>query len=77
MIPESAIKTDQAQKFVYVIDEQSCAQYRAVVLGPSLGMQRIVRSGLKEGDVVAVEGLAKIFMPGMRVAAESNKTPEP
>jgi len=77
VIPESAIKTDQAQKFVYVIDESSCAQYRSVVLGPSLGMQRIVRSGLQEGDVVVVEGLAKIFMPGMPVAPEQNNAPQP
>ncbi|TAE92189.1 MAG: efflux RND transporter periplasmic adaptor subunit [Verrucomicrobia bacterium] len=77
VIPEMAIKTDQGQKFVYVVDEKSCAQYRPVVLGPSLGMNRIIRSGLKEGDTIVVNGLAKIFMPGMPVAAESQPTPKP
>ena len=77
VIPEMAIKTDQGQKFVYVIDEKSCAQYRPVVLGPSLGMNRIIRSGLQEGDTIVVNGLAKIFMPGMPVAAETPKSPTP
>lgn len=76
-IAEAAIKTDQGQKFVYVIDEQSCAQYRPVTLGPSLGLRRIIRSGLKEGDVVVVNGLAKIFMPGMPVKPEFEKKETP
>lgn len=70
LVEETAIKTDQGQKFVYVIDEKSLAQYRPVVLGPSVQGKRIIRSGLKEGDVVVVNGLAKIFMPGMPVVPE-------
>ena len=77
IIPETAIKTDQGQKFVYVIDDKSCAQYRPVTLGPGLGLRRIIRSGLKEGDVIVVNGLAKIFMPGMPVAPEFEKTTKP
>ena len=77
VIPEMAIKTDQGQKYVYVIDEKSCAQYRLVTLGPTRGMNRIIRSGLKEGDTIVVNGLAKIFMPGMHVAPETSSTPTP
>lgn len=75
VLSETAIKTDQGQKFVYVIDEKSCAQYRPVVLGPLKGQRRIIRSGLTEGDVVVVNGLAKIFMPGMPVQQQF-ETPE-
>ena len=77
VIPEMAIKTDQGQKYVYVIDEKSCAQYRLVKLGPTRGMNSIIRSGLKEGDTIVVNGLAKIFMPGMPVAPETSSTPTP
>jgi RND family efflux transporter MFP subunit len=77
VLSETAIKTDQGQKFVYVIDEKSLAQYRPVVLGPVMGQRRIIRSGLKEGDVVVVNGLAKIFMPGMPVVAEYEKLSTP
>lgn len=75
VIPEAAIKTDQGQKFVYVIDDKSCAQYRPVTLGPGLGLRRIIRQGLNEGDTVVVNGLAKIFMPGMPVQPQL-ETPE-
>jgi len=75
VIPEAAIKTDQGQKFVYVIDDKSCAQYRPVTLGPSLGLRRIIRQGLNEGDTVVINGLAKIFMPGMPVQPQL-ETPE-
>ncbi len=77
IVSEAAIKTDQGQKFIYVIDEKSCAQYRPVVLGPGLGQRRIIRSGLQEGDVVVVNGLAKIFMPGMPVVPEFEKSTSP
>jgi RND family efflux transporter MFP subunit len=77
VIPEMAIKTDQGQKYVYVIDEKSCAQYRLVTLGPTRSMDRIIRSGLKEGDTIVVNGLAKIFMPGMPVAPETSSPPTP
>ena len=70
LLEETALKTDQGQKFVFVIDEKSTAQYRAVVLGPSVGQRRIIRSGLEVGDTVVVNGLAKIFMPGMPVQPE-------
>jgi RND family efflux transporter MFP subunit len=77
VIAETAIKTDQGQKFVYVIDEKSCAQYRPVTLGPALGQRRIIRSGLQEGDTVVVNGQAKIFMPGMPVKPEFEKEEKP
>lgn len=77
VIPEAAIKTDQGQKFVYIIDEKSCAQYRPVTLGPTLGQRRIIRKGLNQGESIVVNGLAKIFMPGMKVAPEPEKNPTP
>lgn len=70
LIEDLAIKTDQGQKFVYVIDEHSLAQYRPVTLGPLYNGLRIIRDGLHEGDMVVVNGLAKIFMPGMPVAPQ-------
>ncbi len=67
LIPDTACKTDQGKKFVYVVDEKSTAQYRPVVLGPITPEGRVIREGLKDGDKVIINGLAKIFMPGMPV----------
>lgn len=70
LIPDTACKTDQGKKFVYVVDEKSTAQYRPVVLGPITPEGRVIREGLKDGDKVIINGLAKIFMPGMPVKPE-------
>lgn len=70
LVEETALKTDQGEKYVFVIDEHSLAQYRPVKLGAAVGNRRIITTGLKAGDVVVVNGLAKIFMPGMPVKPE-------
>jgi len=59
LIDETAIGTDQAQKFVLTITSTNTAAYRAVTLGPLVDSKRIVRSGLQPGEKIIVEGLAK------------------
>ena len=66
---DSAIQTDLARKFVYVVDAAGLAQYRPVVLGDVIDGRRVIREGLKAGEQVVVRGHARIFMPGMPVVA--------
>lgn len=67
LIEETAIGTDQAQKFVLTLTPTNTAAYRPVRLGPSIGGKRIVREGLAPGEKVIVNGLAKV-RPGAPVA---------
>ena len=69
MINERAIGTDQSRKFVYVINGESKAEYREVTLGQSIDGLRIVRSGLKAGDKVVVNGLQRV-RPGAALKPE-------
>ncbi len=66
LVDESAIGTDQAQKFVLTIGEGNKAEYRAVKLGPVIDGKRIVRSGLKAGEKIIVNGQMHA-RPGMPV----------
>jgi RND family efflux transporter MFP subunit len=66
LVPEAAIGTDQAQRFVYLLSSSNTVDYRAVKLGPALNGRRIIREGLKSGDPVLVNGIARVF-PGMPV----------
>ncbi|MEZ0295154.1 MAG: efflux RND transporter periplasmic adaptor subunit [Candidatus Methylacidiphilales bacterium] len=66
LVAETAIGTDQAQKFVYTVDAQNKVAYRGVTLGPVIKGQRIVRSGLKPGEKVVVNGLQRA-RPGIEV----------
>jgi RND family efflux transporter MFP subunit len=68
LVEDSAILTDQANKYVLGVNGQNLTEYRPVVLGPSHEGKRIVRSGLKKGERVIVNGQARLPMPGMPVA---------
>ena len=70
LIDDKAVLTDQDRKYVYVLGEDSTAQRRDVVLGRMADGLRVVRSGLAPSDRVIVNGLQKVFMPGMPVAAK-------
>ncbi|MBO9829058.1 efflux RND transporter periplasmic adaptor subunit [Xanthomonas sp. A2111] len=70
LIDDRAVLTDQDRKYVYVVDKDGKAQRRDVQLGRSAEGLRIVQSGLSAGDKVIVDGVQKVFMPGMPVQAK-------
>jgi RND family efflux transporter MFP subunit len=66
LVPERAVGTDQAQKYVLTLTSSNTVAYHSVQLGPSVGGNRIVRSGLSTGDKIIVNGMERI-RPGMPV----------
>jgi len=61
LIPDAAVGTDQAQRFVYVIDGNDVAKRRKVTLGRWIGDSlRIVEEGVKTEDRVVVNGLQRV-----------------
>ncbi|MCE0490946.1 efflux RND transporter periplasmic adaptor subunit [Pantoea sp. Mb-10] len=70
LVDDKAVLTDQDRKYVYVIDGEGKAQRRDIQVGDLANGLRIVQSGLKPGDNVIVNGLQKVFMPGMPVKAQ-------
>jgi len=67
LIPDLAVGTDQGQKFVYVINEDT-VEYRTVKLGPLIDGLRVVREGIHSNDWVIVNGLMSI-RPGAKAKA--------
>lgn len=68
LIDEKSILTDQANKYVLGIDEKNISVYKPVVIGPVIDGKRIVRSGLKAGEKIIINGQARLPQPGMPVA---------
>lgn len=66
LVSEKAVGTDQDKKFVFVVDKENKVAYRPVVLGSLSGNERIVESGLSNGDKVVVNGLQRV-RPGVVV----------
>jgi multidrug efflux system membrane fusion protein len=69
LIDERAVGTDQNRKFVYVVTADSKAEYRQVTLGEAAEGLRIVRSGLKAGETIVVNGLQRVH-PGAPLAPQ-------
>lgn len=68
LIHDRAVLTDQDRKYVYVLGPKNEALRRDVKLGRAIEGLRIVHEGLAAGDRVVVNGVQKIFFPGMPVA---------
>ncbi len=66
LLPDEAIGTDQANKFVLVVDDEGTVQRRIIVQGPIAQGLRVVKSGLKSEDWVVTKGLQRA-RPGQKV----------
>jgi membrane fusion protein, multidrug efflux system len=64
---DEAIVTDLNQRYVFILGKNNTLEYRAVKLGPMAEGLRVVREGLREGDVIVVNGVQRV-RPGAAVS---------
>ncbi len=69
LIRDSAVGTHQTAQFVLVVGPHDQLHYRSVHLGPLVDGLRVVRAGLKPGDVIVVNGLMRV-QPGMHITPQ-------
>ncbi len=69
VITDRAVGTDQSRKFVVVVGADGKAEYRPVTLGPVVDGMRVVRTGLKAGEKIVVNGLQRV-RPGAPVTPQ-------
>jgi membrane fusion protein (multidrug efflux system) len=70
LVPQSAIQIDQAGSYVLIVDPAKKVELRRVTTGAEQGVDVTVSNGLKEGELVIVEGVQKV-RPGQVVAASA------
>ena len=69
IVPQSSVQIDQAGSYVMVVDQASKkVELRRITTGSEEGTGVAVTNGLKEGELVIVEGVQKV-RPGQVVAA--------
>lgn len=66
LVDDTAIGTDQSQRFVLVVGPNDTLQYRPVQLGRNIDGLRVIRKGLSAGDQIVVSGLQRV-RPGMQI----------
>lgn len=69
LIDDSAVNTDQNQKYVFVLGAGNQVEYRRVQLGRIIDGLRIVRDGLKSGETIIVSGAQRVH-PGVTVTPQ-------
>jgi RND family efflux transporter MFP subunit len=74
LVPDEAIGTEQARKFVYVVDAEDVARQKYVKLGQVQDGLRVVKDGLALEDRIIVSGLTTL-RPGIKVAPQEAPPP--
>jgi multidrug efflux system membrane fusion protein len=69
LIEDRAVNTDQSQKYVLLLGPKNTVEYRRVKLGRITDGLRVVREGLKPGDVIIVNGAQRVH-PGIVVTPQ-------
>lgn len=66
LVPDVAIGSEQAGRYVLVLNAENVAEQRKVAIGQREGELRVIDSGLKNDDRVIVDGLQRAI-PGQKV----------
>jgi RND family efflux transporter MFP subunit len=91
LVADRAIGSDQARKFVYVVNDKNEVVFRPVQLGPMHEGLRVITDGLAAGERVIIDGLQRVppgvivaptkgdmrSRPGEAIAARSTKNAAP
>ena len=74
LIPDDAIGSEQARKYVLVVDDDGMVRQKYVTLGQLDGGLRVIKDGLAAADRVIVSGLMHA-RPGIKVKAQEQGAP--
>ncbi len=66
LVPDQVIGTEQARKYVLVVDSENTVRMKYVTLGQLSGNLRVIKNGIDESDRVVVNGLMRA-RPSQRV----------
>jgi RND family efflux transporter MFP subunit len=69
LVPETALGSDQAGRYVLVVDKENLVDKRNVTVGPVVDDMRVIETGLGPEDRVIVAGLMRA-VPGQKVSPE-------
>lgn len=76
LVPDAALGSDQAGRYVLVVNSENIVEQRKVTTGPLQGNLRVIESGLKPDDRVVTAGLLRAI-PGQKVDPQPQKNEAP
>jgi RND family efflux transporter MFP subunit len=72
LVPSTALGSDQAGRYLLVVNGDNVVEQRKVQIGPTEGDLRVIESGLKPDDRVVIAGLLRAI-PGQKVDPQLQK----
>ena len=76
LVPDAAIGTEQARKYLLVVDGENVVRQKYVTLGQVSDNLRVIKDGLAPEDRVIVNGLMRA-RPGQKVTPQEEGAPPP
>jgi RND family efflux transporter MFP subunit len=76
VVPDVAVGTEQARKFLLVVDADNLVRLKYVTLGPVIDNLRVIRDGLAPDDRVVVNGTMRA-RAGQKVTPQEQGAPTP
>jgi len=76
LVPDAAIGTEQARKYLLVVDGENVVRQKYVTLGQVSDNLRVIKDGLAPEDRVIVNGLMRA-RPGQKVTPQQEGAPPP
>lgn len=76
LVPDVALGSDQAGRYVLVVNKENVVEQRKVQIGPLDGELRVIETGLKADDRIVIAGLLRAI-PGQKVDPQLQKTDLP
>ena len=72
LVPDAAVRTDQARKILLVVGKDGTVAAKPVETGPLVAGLRVIRSGVTRADKVIVQGV-QFAMPGAKVNTKATQ----
>jgi RND family efflux transporter MFP subunit len=76
LVPDVAIGSEQARKYVLAVNSENVASPKYVTLGQLVGELRVIKSGIDKDDTIIVNGVAHV-RPGQKVTPHAEKPAAP
>jgi RND family efflux transporter MFP subunit len=76
LVPDAAIGSEQARKFVMVVDDGGIVRQKYVTVGQLDDGMRVIKEGIEATDQIIVNGLMRA-RPGVKVTVEHAPPPPP
>jgi RND family efflux transporter MFP subunit len=74
LVPDSAVRSDRGEKYVYIVDEKNQVVMRPITIGARHDELRVIEKGVRAGDRIVTDALTTV-RPGMTVMPKPEATP--